>query len=208
MRESLRIPDGIWFALRPELKKEIAKIRENVKVAKGGDRQTTGTSKTTSREGPNLASKPLPKQYGLTAKANVTKKDKTIEDKVAALAKSYDNMELYSDDNIDDNKYDMDDRAMFMVSTKEMIEPEGFDLIEVKAHVEYEDRAVLLCTTCDQYAITDGGADSGVGGHAIHVESYTGRHANLVGFDPATTIKEKLPIVTGLLKVMSHKMCH
>ena len=36
-----------------------------------------------------------------------------------------------------------------------------------------------------------------------HVISHTGRHAYLVGYDPATTRSAKIPIISGFIKVMS-----
>ena len=53
------------------------------------------------------------------------------------------------------------------------------------------------------YAISDGGADSCIAGKHAKVESYTGRVAKLVGYNPETTRTEKVPIVTALLKVRS-----
>src|SRR5688572_15022083 len=58
------------------------------------------------------------------------------------------------------------------------------DVIEVRAHFEYEDNE---CFKDKMYAISDGGADSCILGKMAKVIDYTGRHANLVGYDPKTT---------------------
>ena len=88
-------------------------------------------------------------------------------------------------------------------------EPEGiaysegsFDNpIQVRAHLEYGKQSWYPNKV---YAIADGGADSCIVGKHAHILSYTGRYANLVGYDPKTTRTEKVPIVTALLKVKTH----
>ena len=74
------------------------------------------------------------------------------------------------------------------------------DVIDVKAHFEYIDS-----NFCDDkiYAISDGGADSCILGMNAKVLSYTGRYANLVGYDPKNTRTEKVPIVSALIKAKS-----
>src|SRR5687768_857289 len=74
------------------------------------------------------------------------------------------------------------------------------DVIDVKAHFEYRDNPNFKYVI---YAISDGGADSCILGMNAKVISYTGRYANLVGYDPNTTRTEKVPIVTALIKVKS-----
>jgi len=74
------------------------------------------------------------------------------------------------------------------------------DVIDVKAHFEYRDNPNFKDVI---YAISDGGADSCILGMNAKILSYTGRYANLVGYDPNTTRTEKVPIVTALIKVKS-----
>ena len=65
-----------------------------------------------------------------------------------------------------------------------------------RAHLEY-------CVDSPKvYAIADGGADSSVVGRNSHIESHTGRHAHLVGFDPLNQVPTKVPIVTALVKAI------
>ena len=47
------------------------------------------------------------------------------------------------------------------------------------------------------------GADSCILGKNAKILSYTGRYANLVGYDPETTRTERVPIVTALIKAKS-----
>src|SRR5687768_12109288 len=54
------------------------------------------------------------------------------------------------------------------------------------------------------YAISDGGADSCILGKMAKVIDYTGRHANLVGYDPKNTKTMHVPIVTAIIKARSN----
>ena len=73
------------------------------------------------------------------------------------------------------------------------------DILEVRAHFEYGH----TLKDGEVYAISDGGADSCILGMNAKVLSYTGRYATLIGYDPATTKTEKVPIVTALIKCTS-----
>ena len=76
--------------------------------------------------------------------------------------------------------------------------------LEVKAHFLYTDSWYnSKGRTSKIFAISDGGADSCFVGKYAKVLEYTGRYANLVGYDPGTTRMEKVPIVTALIKVKS-----
>ena len=74
------------------------------------------------------------------------------------------------------------------------------NVIEVKAHFEYIDNSLYDDKI---YAISDGGADSCILGKNAKILTYTGRYANLVGYDPNTTRTNKVPIVTALVKAKS-----
>ena len=79
------------------------------------------------------------------------------------------------------------------------------DFIEVRAHSEYGNHPSFIDNV---YAISDGGADSCILGKNAKVLSYTGRYANLVGYDPNTTRTDKFPIVTALIKARSSSEGH
>jgi hypothetical protein len=49
-------------------------------------------------------------------------------------------------------------------------------------------------------ALLDGGCDTGLLGEGWYILSYTGRVANIVGFDEFITKKSGLPIFTGITK--------
>ena len=72
--------------------------------------------------------------------------------------------------------------------------------IQVRAHLEYRNQSWYPNKV---YAIADGGADSCIVGKYVKILSYTGRFANLVGYNPETTRTEKVPIVTALIKTRS-----
>jgi hypothetical protein len=96
-------------------------------------------------------------------------------------------MDIEEDDDTDDEALNI-----YMAKTS--------PIINVRAHFEYCADPLYLNSI---YAISDGGADSCILGKNAKVLSYTGRFANLAGYDPNTTRTEKVPIVTALLKVKS-----
>ena len=72
------------------------------------------------------------------------------------------------------------------------------DVLDVGAHFDYYNTDLFNNFI---YAISDEGADSCIIGKHAHVLSYTGRYAYLIGYDPATTRKDKVPFVIVLLEV-------
>ena len=115
---------------------------------------------------------------------------------VANLVNSIADMELSDDEDTDD---EILQASAFMVKTRVQVDPPS-DITDVRAHFEYCQGPKFNNKI---YAITDGGADSCILGKYATVLSYTGRFANLVGYDPNTTITEKVPIVTALIKTTS-----
>ena len=109
-----------------------------------------------------------------------------------------------SDDNSTDSDSDdeagYDDRRVRMAFTEELPD------IEVQAHIEYEERfAHFVGSSKKHFIYSDGGADSCVAGKGCHMESFTNRHANLVGYDPGKTRSKRLQIGTALIKVKSRE---
>jgi hypothetical protein len=88
----------------------------------------------------------------------------------------------------------------YMVKTRVSIDPPS-DVIDVKAHFEYGESANIKDTN---YAISDGGADSCILGKMAKVVDYTGRHANLIGYNPKNTKTYQVPIVTAIIKAKSN----
>ncbi len=103
---------------------------------------------------------------------------------------------------IDDDE-DTDDEMVYranMVKRRIAMDAPS-DVIDVRANFEYEDNE---CFKDKMYAISDGGADSCILGKMAKVIDYTGRHANLVGYDPKTTKTMDVPIVTAIIKARSN----
>ena len=73
-------------------------------------------------------------------------------------------------------------------------------VLKVRAHLEYGKQEWYPNKV---YAISDGGADSCIVGKHAKVLSYTGRYANLQGYDPKNTITKNVPIVTAIIKIRS-----
>ncbi len=108
-------------------------------------------------------------------------------------------MDIETSDNDTDDDAFMEVKAMTMMT----IEPSYDDTIEVRVHLEYGNSQGRYSQI---YAILVGGSDSCILGKNAKVESYTGRYANLIGYDPSMTKKDKIPIVTGLIKVRSSSL--
>ena len=108
-----------------------------------------------------------------------------------------------ADMNMDDDDEDTNDDAIncnaYMVKTRIPLEPQS-DVLNIRAHFEYIDHSMFKDNI---YAISDGGAESCILGTNAKVLTYTGRKANLVGYDPKHTKKFGVSIVTALIKVMT-----
>ena len=96
---------------------------------------------------------------------------------------------------IDSDDDSTDDEAItsfaYMAKTVRL-DPQGLitpsddneQILQVRAHLEYGSQSWYPNKV---YAIADGGADSCIVGKNAKVESYTGRFANLVGYNPEKT---------------------
>ena len=182
MRESLSVPPALWKALEPELRKKILEIKDKLRKEREQKKDANQGGKPAEGE-PTI----IPSQY--PSVNNVTKtNEELVHDLCTKLT-------------LNDSDYDTDDdaiRMQFMVNKSTEIDHET---MECRAHLEW---ASVWDDPSKVFAISDGGADSCVLGKHAYVESYTGRYANLVGYDPATTRSERIPIVTAYLKVKAH----
>ena len=109
-----------------------------------------------------------------------------------------------ADMHVEDSGEDTDDEyikatSAYMVEVRPSVDPPS-DTLDIRAHFEYRLHHTQHGTI---YALADGGADSCILGKNAKVLSFTGRYANLVGYDPATTKMNNIPIVTALIKVRS-----
>jgi hypothetical protein len=181
-RESLSIPTSIWMELKPAIQEEINKIRQQVRE------QCLANPNPHQR--PPQSYKSVPKDEKIPNQYPTMKQKSTA----ANLVNSIPEMDLESDDDTDDEAF-----HMYMTKTKPVPDTSS-STINVRAHFEYCADPLYHNSIC---AIADGGADSCILGKHAKVLSYTGRFANLVGYDPETTRTDKVPIVTALLKVKS-----
>jgi hypothetical protein len=188
MRQSLNIHDDIWKALEPAIQDKIKAVREKVKANMQANRQEN-----------NKSSNPggIPAQYPTMKASNLvdTKDGESPHAAMVALCEKLGDLTTMDDYETDDDECM---RQMYMVSslaTNTCHEEE--DIITIRAHLEYTKNADR------HYAISDSGADSSILGLNCHVIAHTGRHAYLIGYDPATTKSAKIPIVSGYIKVMS-----
>ena len=124
---------------------------------------------------PKLSFTDIPKQY-----PNVQPRAT-----IANLVNSLGDMDIGDGNDIDDDA--MQSHA-FMVKARVFMGPVS-DVLDVSAHFDSCNTDLFNNSV---YAISDGGADSCILGKHAHVLSYTGRYANLIGYDPATTRKKSL----------------
>jgi len=183
-REKLQIPEAIWAALKPEIKEEINVIRRKI------NKERFNTRPDNPKPPEDII---LPDQYPTVnqVKANICHHvDQLTNDFQDGLDLSND-----MDDGSTDDEALYDDHEDTVVHG--MTVKQG---VEVRAHLEYAQHSLYQDKI---YAISDGGADSTIIGQNAKVIDYTGRSANLVGYDPATTRSGKIPIVSAFLKVRS-----
>ena len=184
MRESLRIPTEIWVKLEPKLKDRLTEIKKEIY------QQRKKQDSSNKDE--------FPAQY--TKKALKTEVE-TAESIVDAISQI----------NISDMDVDTDDEELqgnlFMVRSMEPeLEAKNSTIqdspdLEVRAHFEH---GQTFQNHGKVYMIADGGADSTVLGSNAVIKSYSGRYANLVGYDPSSTRSAKVPIVSAYVKVKAH----
>jgi hypothetical protein len=197
MRESLRIHPDIWKQLSPEIQEKISKIKADLHAKKSAAAQSTPPP---GEKGSTPAVKgSIPAQYPSMKKAN---KVDTVEQERQAMTARCEKLEDMT--NVDDAE-DTDDEEMYRNAyttmttiSKQEEEEEKEEPILIRANTQ------IAIDDNRHYAISDSGADSSVLGKYAHVTTYTGRHAYLVGYDPANTRSSKIPIVSGYIKVKAH----
>ena len=137
-----------------------------------------------------------PTSVKLASKVN-TRAEDTHVSRIGLCEKLGDMSSLDSYKTVDDDRM----RQVYMVTHDASLDdspPQDADALVIRAHLEYTK------TSSDRhYAISDSGADSCILGQHCHVISHTGRHACLIGYNPATTASAKVPIISGYIKVMS-----
>jgi len=176
MRGKMHIPDALWKIMEQPLRDKIMELKKAASAKRDQSQEHKKTESTGEK---------LPPQYPST----MAKLQSDIENTLSSL-----NALQIDDDNTDDEAL----CTMNMVS----ITPDDHKLRVDMDIVDFYMNNVS--TTNPIYGLSDGGADSCLLGQKCKVLSYTGQVATLVGYEPGGTRKQQIPIVTGLLKVMSH----
>ena len=198
-RQSLRIPDAIWERISTECQDELKRARSQVKTeSRTSSPSTRDTTPVTSQK------PPLPRQYSNPNDTNA-----------AHLTISDDNTPSVSDTS-DDDAHDptrtLDVKQQLTAFLTQLSQDDGYEDDDsilpnptisltmctrtVYAHTEYYS-SFLTRTDGPSYNIMDDGADTSVIGSSWNIDSYTGRSANLVGFDSHAARKSNLAIVSG-----------
>jgi hypothetical protein len=213
MKTNIRLDDAagltlhpeLWQLLTPEMRTTLIQLRKTAKANIAARRQLGTTPSPgpmppapfaaptpTAPASPSASTPPsLPSQYGTRAAQQVTSVDDVdsddgeYEDEVSTLIHAL------------EAEYDL--RHLNTVQT-----------ITVHAHVDYLDRFAHLVANSaygPTICVSDSGADTTVIGEGWHIDHFTERRANLVGFDKRAR-KEGLPIVTALTIVQTTNGMH
>ena len=174
VRESLSIPYPIWQQLEPIIRDKIVEIRKGIQAKNRSEPQAPTPAPAPGA--PAAIPAQYPKMANMAASQDVAL---NLCNTMAGL-------------NFSDDGNDTDDEEFVIFNA---------NTITVRAHLEYADAPWL--TEEQIVGISDCGADSTVLGKGGKVLFHTGRFASLVGYDPSSTRSEKVPIVSGLVKVRS-----
>ena len=185
LRDGLSIHPDIWKQLDQHMRTKLLDIKKQLRDerAQPAKLSKSTTNKPTSSI-PKAPDASLPPQY-----PSMVNNSQQIHSLLALSSKDF-----------TEEEEETDEEELFsqlQISHLKTVSDTPDD-IEVRAHFEYSE-----VYNDKIYAISDGGADSCVLGAHAHVIHYTGRSATLVGYDPATTRTNKVPIVSAYLKVMS-----
>jgi hypothetical protein len=185
-RLNLSIPAPLWMKLDENIKKQIIRIRQEIRDVK--DTKDKKDKATIGKQYPSLDKPTTDVRQTMNA---------------LSFIREMANSELFDDeDSISDMCTDDDENIFDHIRHIKMTSAHGAfwdddNTIDIKANF----RLVLKCVQDGKfYAISDGGADSCILGSCAHVINFTKRYARLVGYDPETTQSARVPIVSAYIK--------
>jgi hypothetical protein len=208
VRDSLGIPAAIWKRLEPKLQERVKEIREQIRREKGDGAKKTGSAeatKTIPRDTAATKTIPeIPAQYPSLHKWKGGSKvdTRSINHLMATLDLSGQSDDDDSDSDVDDDLLDLLHYGTTLTVSTMRDEYDEDGSLLVRANLQNAER--MFGVTNKFFAVSDGGADAWVLGLQSKVVHETGRHARLVGYDPATTRSDKCPIVSAYLKVKTN----
>jgi hypothetical protein len=189
--EDYRIPSKAWSLLSPEAKEAFTSERDKV-LAKAGGSDSGATPEKT-----------IPKQYGGTGHNDVARRanlTSTGEDNESSGSDS--GTESHDDEQLVQllKSYKASrsvNRFMGMVR----IQPSEPRTLHINVDPRRVRSLIARLSANESVAVMDGGCDTGLlGGKSWYIVAYTGRFANVVGFDEFLAKKMGLPIVIGITK--------
>ncbi len=162
-RQRLSVPDTLWNALKPEIKKEILSTKKRLLEEQNSRSEPPKVPRTSS---PAPSESKLPSQYPNMSKSKVN------------ISETLENFHIGDDDVEDD-----DELAFYKID--QIVN--SMNTITVRANYFKANKYGK------HYALSDSGADSTVVGSMAHVVGYTGRSATLVGYKPDSTATPLVP---------------
>ncbi|OEU17110.1 hypothetical protein FRACYDRAFT_237518 [Fragilariopsis cylindrus CCMP1102] len=188
-RLNLSVPPELWNKLDEPLKKQITRIQQEIRDEQRKKPKDTSKDKASiGQQYPTLNKPPLDVRKTLTAIQCIQ------ELGISGL--------LDDDESIDEEMEDYEDEFINEICNINMASVYGEfyddeDTIDIKANY----RLAYKCVHEGKiFGISDGGADSCILGKHAHVINRTKRYVRLVGYDPATTQSDRVPIVSAYLK--------
>ena len=188
LRESLMIPSKLWKKLAPEIKNPGLDARSKVMKEESAQQD--------HKEGTQKANNSVPKQY--SSRANLASNNKSEDDEHSTSS--------------NERQVMMSTRECLR-SSAQLLDSDTSDSEESYESYSYMARTIDIpdslilhrnlfnASRTEPVAFVDGGADSCIGGIGWTPLSYTGRKANLVGYDDRHTKKSGLDICTLATKV-------
>ena len=188
-RLNLSVPPELWNKLDDPIKKQITRIRQEIRDETRKQPKVAGKDKASiGKQYPTL-NKPLP-DVSTTLTALQCIQEMGISGLLDDDESFDEEMDEYEDEFIDEM------RNIHMASVYGEFYDDS-DTIEIKANYRFANKCVHEGKF---YAISDGGADSCILGKRAHVINRTQRYARLVGYDPVSTQSDRVPIVSAYIK--------
>jgi hypothetical protein len=178
-RLNLSIPTALWMKLDENIKKQIVRIRLEIRESK--ESKGKSTEKTTiGKQYPSLAKPEQDVRQTMAALSYIRE---------CAVSDLFDDDDSLGDMDINDDIFLENMRHIKMVSVHGEFWNET-DTIDIQANF----RVAYKCVQGGKlYAISDGGADSCILGGSAHMINLAKCFARLVGYDPDTTQLAKGP---------------
>ena len=186
-RVNLSIPTPLWMRLDDTMKKQIVRIRQEIRDEKNSKEKSKEKGTPIGKQYPSLNKPPTDMRQTMAALTLIQN---------IAVSDLFDDEDSVGDD-MDTTNEILDSFRHIKMASQYGEFWDDDDTIDIKANFRY---AMKCFQDGLLFAISDGGADSCILGKSAKLINSTGRYARLVGYDPETTQSARVPIVSAYLK--------